>query len=279
MISGLEGQSAGVRIVVPGASSAPDKTRWKAISDICSAVEAARNANKHVALAIDELKGLWETENSPTRTSPPANPSLSLEALFPAFVPIANKKWLMREKLILAVISAYSTLQLHDSPWLQSGLSSKKLFFSESGAQFSAAAASEAGNALRQPYISSDIWGTPQTLSTIAPTHRNRNLLSLGIMLLELHLNQSVQCQDTGQAALQLQAIDLLQEHYDDYSLSPCYYEAVRFCLFPKPDRSTRLMEFYDQGFREMYYRKVISPLEEELHEKFEIGPKFWDDL
>ncbi len=275
----MDGQSTGVRIAVPGASSAPDKTGWKAINDICSAVEAANHVNQHIALAIDEAEDLWETESSAARTSPPSNPSLSLETLFPFFAQFANKKWLIREKLIFAVISAYSALQLHDSPWLQSGLTSKQLFFPERGALFIAATATEAGNALGQPYISSDVWGTPQILPTASRTHRNIHLLSLGIMLLELHLNRPVQSHNTDLAALKLQAMDLLQEHYDDSSLSQCYYEAVRFCLFPKPDPSTRLIEFSDQGFREMYYREVILPLEEELHENFEIGQKFWDDL
>jgi hypothetical protein len=271
-------QDTGVRIAVTGAPSGPDKTGWKAINDICSAVEAANNDDKQIGLAIDEAKALWETENPPGGISSFSNPSLSLEALFPVLAPFANKKWLIRERLILAVISAYSALQLHESPWLQSGLSSNQLFFSEHGAQFSAAAA-RAGNTLGQPYISSDVWGTPQTLPMTSQFHRNTSLLSLGIVLLELHLNRSVQSSNTDLAALKLQAMDLLQEHYDDYSMSPCYYEAVRFCLFPKPDPSTRLIKFSDQAFREIYYRNVILPLEEELHENFEIGQTFWDDL
>lgn len=261
-----------------GTPRGPDRTGWKAIKDICSAIEAANNANKQIALAIDEAKALWETDNPTGGTPPNPNPSLSLEALFPIFTPFANKKWLIREKLILAIISAYSALQLHESPWLQSCLSSKQLFFSEHGAQFSASVAAQAGNALGQPYIGSDAWSMPQNSPMTSQFHRNTSLLSLGIMLLELHLNRAVRSSNNDLSTLKLQAMDLLQ-HYDDYSMSPYYYEAVRFCLFPKPDPSTRLIEFSDQAFREIYYRNVILPLEEELYENFEIGQTFWDNL
>lgn len=67
-------------------------------------------------------------------------------------------------------------------------------------------------------------------------------------------------------------AIDLLEEHADDMTMTLEYTRATRFCLSPHPNPFSGSFSFEDQGFREIFYNEVIVNLENNLMARFEVA-------
>ena len=110
---------------------------------------------------------------------------------------------------------------------------------------------------------------------------RNNCLIALGVILLELYLNRSIHEDDKDNNGalsheIRYMAIDLLEENADNITMTLEYYRAIQFCLFPTPDPHSRQVSLDDAGFRELYYKEVIVPLEENLSSRFEITDKIW---
>lgn len=250
----------------------------KILGEICNEAKLAAASNQGLQLYVDSKEDVYSQLGKPTlsRQSPPAD-LLSLTSVMSRLQMYEKKKWLHREKCILAVTLAYSLLRLHESPWLQAQWNSNSISFLDENA----------GKATERFKL-----GRPFTRSQVAPeavccgqqppqpttARRNAHLHALGVVLLELYLNRSIeadvqgQIQTYGSADYRGVAIDLLEEHADDMTMTLEYTRATRFCLSPHPNPFSGSFSFEDQGFREIFYNEVIVNLENNLMARFEVA-------
>lgn len=256
------------------------KTRErKALQEICAASHAARERNLRLELLIDPQTNLWEdtTEENPTRLI--TSEFVTLERLLSQFPQYYNKRWLAKEKAILAVVLAHSLLQLHESEWLHRYWSKRHIsFLRDRGFNFTKSARFN----LERPYVSTKISRfeapcefEPANDSISLANHPVPSLLALGVLLLELHLNSSIDVEPTN---LRSHLLELLHECGDDITMVPSYHQVICFCIYLSPLPPTRTSRSFDNaGFRDWYYHQVIEPLEDILHENFEVGQEDWD--
>jgi hypothetical protein len=240
-----------------------DRSQWQTVDKLCAAT--------HDAIAIDEKEQLYQTMDAPKPQTALQNPTIALDTLLQHFHTIWNRPWYYKEKLIFAAISAYSLLQLYDSPWLRSGLSPQNVYFPEASKRF--LTHPDTGAALRCAYISCD-HGQPRVPATDAQKYCSELLTSLGTMFLELHFNRSIR---TGiqPPEMKASARRFFDEHHAEISHQDGFFDATHFCLFPKPDPRSRLIAFTDEPFREMCHREVIAKLELEM-EQMGIKDDIW---
>lgn len=279
-LDGPEPMKKKARISLAGAKS--DTTldlqskNMKILGEICSEAKQAVANNSGLQIYVDNKDDVYSQLAKPTLRPQTSTPELlSLASVMSKLHLYEHKKWLHREKSILAVTLAYSLLRLHQSPWLQAQWDSNSISFIEE----------QTGQAterfkLRRPFTRSQVSSAAiccQAADT-KPLRRNAHLHALGVVLLELYLNRSIeadvqaQIQTYGSADYRGVAIDLLEEHADDMAMTIEYNRATRFCLSPHPNPFSGSFGFEDQGFREIFYNEVIVNLEDNLRARFEVA-------
>ena len=205
----------------------------------------------------------------------------TLDSMLSTFSKYSKKRWLAKEKSILAVILFHSLLHLHGSSWLSRDWRVEHITFLHKQKLI-------LDNAFRfrleQPYISAAITFSlsnlqdPKTLGSYDPSIPN--LLALGIILLELHLNASLDTANaTSMEEVQVKALKAQMRCSDE--MESLYYEALKFCLYPSapPPSGAGERSFEDAKFRAHYYRHVVIPLEDNLSDRFEVTQKDLDSL
>ena len=250
----------------------PDHQRT-ALDDICTAIRNAHVKNLHMELMIDGESKLWGATISKGARLCGAPTAVTLDSLLTAFSQYSRKRWLAKEKAILAVILSHSLLQLQGSQWLNSDWRAEHVSFLRHN---SISPANARSFGLEQPYLSANI--TPskdsQTIVRDEPTqsgsygHPMPSLLALGVLLLELHQDASIET--TTMEDLQTKSLKLLMSCSDE--MERTYYDVISFCLFLSPAPPTSERTFEDARFRDHYYQQVIIPLEDILTENFEIS-------
>lgn len=238
------------------------------------------------------VQGVYTRHNRTTFSHPYSSLELlDLSSVMSRLSLDKDKKWVHRESsilaVILAVILAYSLMRLHESPWLSSPLTSDSISFLD---DWQSEAHDTERVKLRRPFTHSQVSasaGAPEInccrqFKTILP-HRNANLHALGVILLELHLNRSLdpdvqrRIDEGGSADYRSVAIAVLEDYSTDMNMTPFYNRAICFCVAPRPSPENRTFNFEDQGFREIFYNEVITNLEENLRARFEVEKDFFD--
>jgi hypothetical protein len=259
----------------------------KRLQDICKENEIARQSKAQLQLVVDEQGQLYTTQSAKATASKVTDPMLSLSEVMSNLKLYDRKRWLQREKAILAVILAHSLPQIHESSWWQSIWDSNSISFC--GVAPSSNVAATCCNPdlrikLRSPFTLSAVanqTSSPSSSST-APQRRNAHLHALGIVLLEIYLNRPLAADAAAQGGqiksgdLRNVALDLLEEVADEDSMSPDYLRATQFCLSPRPNPHSGSFSFQDAGFRELFYEEVILALETHLMNKYKIDDMFW---
>ena len=273
---------AKVRINVESLQKPPDY-QGTALDNICTAIQHARTKDVHMELVIDSESKLWEATISKSTTLGRAPMVITLESLLAAFSEYSRKRWLAKEKAILAVILSHSLLQLQGSEWLSKDWRSEHISFLRDR-DVSPATARSFG--LEKPYLSADInhFGDPRAIirDENAPSrshgHPIPSLLALGVILLELHQDASIETNNTASAEdLQTKSLKVLMSCSDE--MEKAYYDVISFCLFLSPAPPTSERTFEDAKFRDHYYQQVIVPLEDILTENFEFSKKDLEKL
>ncbi|OAL46684.1 hypothetical protein IQ07DRAFT_590225 [Pyrenochaeta sp. DS3sAY3a] len=179
------------------------------------------------------------------------------------------KRMKLKERQILAVILAHSLLHLCESPWLGGDWSKDQIMFlSKSGAIDT-----------QRPYISTD-FPTAQPGNPSAPKkdddddfriHPNASVLALGILLLEIALQQPIEARrqaddlDTdGQTTVNTDYFTALQA-LDDASdeIPQGYREIISECFKCSfYDETTMSPSLDDLDFRQGVYDYIVKPLE-----------------
>lgn len=174
----------------------------------------------------------------------------------------------LKEKRMLALILAYSLLQLCGSPWLNETFSKEEItFFYKSADEPD----------YERPYISTrfDESQTVVSRPVMNRLHRNPSLLSLGILLLELHKERPIEHYRKPEDLINgtevnvntdFAVADREVKRLRDCSLN--YQEAMQACL-DIPWKSSGRVSLDDPVTRNGVYDAIIRPLEDELKNLF----------
>lgn len=264
-----------VRIVGMTSNKRPEK--GKKLHDLCKECQIAQQQNGNLKLFVNEQGELCSSTaaSTPRPKKLSKDPMLTLSDLMADFQLYDHKRWLHREKAILAVVLAYSMLQLHESSWWQSMWDSNGISFHGLGSPTKGA---DQRLRLRRPYTRSRVAEAAASPSPEPPASRNAHLHALGIVLLELYLNRSIKAEADAKGTQDYCGVaqELLRDHIDDMNMTPEYSRAIRFCLTPSPNPRSGLFSFEDHGFRELFYDEVISALEDNLTSRFEVDDHMW---
>ena len=268
--------------VQPAVSMCPS---MKKLGDICRETILAQKNNAHLQITVNEKGEMFASHSNltqPRAQSTQTDPVVSLCDVMTRLKIYNHKRWLHKEKAILAVILSYSLLQLHNSSWLQQIWDSESIGFLGLGQGGNVCTSPDTRYKLRRPYTRAVVaQKVPESSSSQPnPVRRNAHLHALGIVLLELYLNHSIKdgLDATGTVDSRSLAQDLLEEHSDDISMTAEYLRAIRFCLSPHPNPYSGSFSFDDKGFREVFYSEVIAMLEDHLSSQFEVSDSIWNE-
>jgi hypothetical protein len=196
----------------------------------------------------------------------------TLVNLLPPNKPPAHLKLSRRKRLEIAVAAAWTTLLLCDTPWLSHTWDKHKLcFFSEN--------VSTAGLPIADRCVSMTqgcTWGSPPATSIGTNLRnkliRNEAIFALGILLIELGLNQSFEeCKGTRNMSTTATNVvddydvadDLIEKVFDE--VGEPYGNAVQRCIrFAFPGRDTT-KKFGHEPFRKDFHKLVVAPIEATL--------------
>ena len=272
-------------LVVTTSTSRLQRTEVR--GDICQEVRSANSRNVGLQLFLSEREELFALQEASDRVKKRESQAmLTLNDIMIRLKPFRQKKWLRKEKALLAVVLADSLLQLSSSPWSQTCWDSQTFTFKDPDYHLNL----RRPYTMRHPVSKMNIHDSSNLLPTL---RKNAQIHALGILLLELYLNYPIDeaagdefllspistASSSPIINLNLRrslAQDLLQEHADDDDMTPQYYEAVRFCLSPRPNPDSRSFSFEDAGFREIFFREVVANLEASLREKWEVSDNIW---
>ena len=242
----------------------------KQIEDICALLELAQRNNCCLGMLVDEEK-LWHVKSQAKQLSfLDSLPTISLQELLQT-----STKLPLREKRILAVVLANSSLQLCESPWFSKDWSKEDIsFFYKSATHVD----------LKRPYLSTSFQNFPQDddQDAMLRIHPNQSILALGILLLEIQLGKPIESQRAAEDLIDGQranvntdlttALRLLEDSVDD--IYEDYRTAIQACLncnFVSPDQA---LDLENAEFRQAVYENIVAPLEQELYHGFKLKVK-----
>lgn len=194
--------------------------------------------------------------------------------------PMKPGKLSRQQRLQIAVTLASSVLQLHNSPWLSENWDKRDIYFFSNGLD------SDNRPLISDAYVSRSFWppGSPRPTNKSAKATTedflssqivNKTLFALGIVLIELCLNKTLEdlrppSDDKHEAARSQGIVDVYRtatSQIDNvYSKGGTQYGyVVQRCLkceFGIQD-SKKQLDF--DAFRGLVYEGVVAPLEEDL--------------
>jgi hypothetical protein len=252
------------------------------VDNICGTLLEAKSKFCCPRLLFDDEAGvlyqMLATQQSMTIEA--SQPSQSLASLLQG-----QRRFSLKEQRILGVILAHSLLHFCESPWVSREWNKEHITF------FQRAQAERANNNsfdLTRPWLAPTFGATlpeiEQTDDTWLMTrmHKNPSVLALGILLLEIELNSTIEqkCDQEGvdfdfvarSNANFLKAMQLIDRNSDAHILDYVpenIAQAIQACIkcdFVSEGASTSLNDEY---FREAVYREIVRPLEDELWHSF----------
>ncbi|RYP73217.1 hypothetical protein DL769_004276 [Monosporascus sp. CRB-8-3] len=256
------GWQEGTVAIRPNSSTARDDRSL--LQRICDAIDCSGSADHCLQLLVEDSEtdqAVWQLRSLPRRLPKSGTvQSVSLHWVLENAIklPLATKRR-------LAVIFAHSLLQLHDSHWLRNGLDKRHIFFF---------CDSKGTPDFQRPYLSTmfieDSAGVLAEKPDLPRFHRNKSILALGILLIELHAGR---CIESFRTASNLQEINmntdwLVADHVVKTLEDECsfgYRYAVQACLDTHWIPAGQRVSLEDVATRSGLYQDVIEPLEEEL--------------
>jgi hypothetical protein len=256
----------------------------KQISDLCATLKLVCEGMGCLGALVDQRKRRYAIHA--VRRHPRALASQDIVCLkdlisAPAPTPTTAicsstlKVYLTRkERLQLALILASTMLQLHTTPWLSERWGkSDILFLRQLGGSH--------GPLIEQPYISKPFKSYKALPPTDLPANksppgsiiRNKSVFDLGVLLIELCFNKSLEqmqtaddLDDDGKVnsyTTLSTANRLIPEVYAEAGVR--YGDAVRRCI--RCDFDQREETFESDEFRQAVYQRVVAPLEDDLRD------------
>jgi hypothetical protein len=181
----------------------------------------------------------------------------------------------LKESRALAVVLAHAILHYCESPWVPDTWNKEHVnFFTTINGHPD----------LMRPYLATQfesLSNGPEEKSENMFGHPNPALLSLGILLIELHLSKPIESlwdfddTDDGMEGMNtnwITAEKQLEKMGDD--LYEGYRNAIQACLNIDYVGVEDSLSLDDEGFRKLVYERVVMPLEDELNNGFRITPE-----
>ena len=267
--------------ILPPLSPSPSNATGIRVDNICETLLNGRTASCCPQLYFDDDAGVLY-HMKPTRQSTyieASQPSQSLASLLGG-----RRELNLKERRILAVILAHSMLHFCESPWMSREWNKEHItFFRKARDRREGIDVFDLSRPWLSPSFDENDCVGEDDLSPLYRIHPNPSVLALGILLLEIELNASIEeyredAEKLPQNFSSNSNADLFvaqrlidpesQDHVLD-KLCDAYCTAINACLycnFVDPDTSTSLD---DEDFRQAVYANIVRPLEDELWHSF----------
>ena len=177
----------------------------------------------------------------------------------------------LRAQRWLGVHISHSLLHLYDGPWLHEKWTKEKITFF---------APKTGAPDLDRPYVTTSIKPYTSTSQTVDLTqiHGNASILSLGIILIEIHTGkpiESFRCPDDMTNGTHINVnTDYTASLRVAKTLKNCslnYQEAVQACLSMPWKVPGQKVSLDDQTTQDSVYQYIIQPLEQDLEHMFRV--------
>lgn len=256
------------------------------IIDLCSALEQRSKVQQSLGFLRDGPNRYYNVDLATSSHLSPSDTSkvVTLETLLNEGSTASNKGkkiptiFPRRTRLAIAVILANSLLQLHAGPWLPDAWGKKDIHFFQS---------SDGNIHIKHPFLLRHFKSTnktacsepdPSKLNFGRPPSRvgNPSLFSLGVVVLELWFNQTLESRPFRSDFL---GPDGKENEYTDFNTvqkwqemtmeeaGPDLYNPTRRCVYCAFGAASQDLE--DDELRKAVYAEVVEPLER-LHGRFE---------
>lgn len=173
-----------------------------------------------------------------------------------------------KDRLVLSFVLTTSLLHFVNGPWLQSSFSSENICF----------LVSHPGSApdITKPYLTANCGSTASVTKSrnLNPPHRFPDILSLGILLLEIARGYPIEFNEAeDRCYTALVCLDKWKKA--STKVSDGFYQAIRACIEPKEFRGNQFENAAQDGdyaIREYIFRRVLFPLGEKLSNGYQVS-------
>jgi hypothetical protein len=234
---------------------------------LCEVIQTASSYCHCVNLLIEQAAPqIWKTRGEPGKLHLlDFTKEIKLESILHSLPDeLRAQRW-------LGVHLSHSLLHLHEGPWLNDSWGKEKItFFPHTTGDLD----------LDRTYVTTNIKPyTPQTQAVdLNQIHCNPSLLSLGIILIEIHTGKPIESfrlpEDLTNGTHVNVNTDFTAALRVAKSLRNCsmnYQEAVQACLSMPWRTPAQKVSLSDDATRDSVYQYIISPLEEDLEHMFRV--------
>ena len=176
-----------------------------------------------------------------------------------------DKRWTGTGKFTLGLILAYSLFYLYGGRWAKGRWGRKTIIFYEHDRKI-----------YPKPFLCSDPHKIYDSSRADDSMHRFPEILELGIILLEIHIDQDLSSYldldpiaETETSDELLLRASMVFEEEKQRMASPIYRDAIEWCLEVYHDFDKDEEDLASQGLRTALFKQVISPLECEIRRTF----------
>ena len=231
----------------------------------CNLIHQAHGQQSTLQIIFDQNK-LWQIKSRKRSLALQKQKDVTLKELLNS--PGRNIR--LKEKWILAVTLAHAALHCSDGPWLCEDWSKEHVTFFSSNSSMEP----DLNHPCLKVRFEDDSKDLNNAWSLFNP-RSNTALLSLGILLLEIYLNDSIESKYTEEDLTEgkpneftnlTTALRLLRDAEGD--LYEGYREAIQACL----NCETQGIEA--EKLRQKVWKEIVWPLEQELEHGFHIKPE-----
>jgi hypothetical protein len=226
------------------------------------AKHARKNSSRRMNLTLDSAQSAVEYHRSSTRIYLPN--VLESHITLKSLLEMRDKNWTGTTKLALSLILIYSLYYLSGSPWAKERWSRKNIIFFRNGDEI----------ALR-PFLRSDPAGTSGPLSDEDEFHRHPEVFELGVILLEVHIGQSLEAylgigRDISTYDGLFDAACNVFRSEDQNIMLNAYRRAIENCFFHVEDAIEDMGEGTPEDRLRMWLLKeVLIPIETDVRTSF----------
>ena len=254
----------------PTALTATQQQTLDEIKDLCESIQKLRASKCGICLgylqdqANSHRHGVYWPEKPLVDRN--ALTSVSLGSLLASSNQQGRSKLSVADSRRLALALALGVLRLHDTPWLARQWCRDDITLFQQNNTILA----------KHPFVSTDLQKAIQSpITKASPVIRNETLFALGIVLIELCMEQSFDSlhapedlnpDGTKHAASDFLAANRLVDQVYDRA-GKRYGDAVRRCILCEFDQRKTTLE--DDAFRRAVYDNVIAVLEEDVTQFF----------
>jgi hypothetical protein len=242
----------------------------KQIDSLCRFVQGLDNGGESLGFLL--VPGGTKRVNLKSTAGARVTEEATLMSLLPPSKPPTHLRLSRRKRLEIAVAAAWSTLLLCDTPWLNRTWDKHGLCFFSENISTAGLPLADRCVSMTQTCSSGSLPATSIGTNLRNKLIRNEAVFALGILLIELGLNQSFEeykrTRSMGTAATDIIddykiADDLIDEVFDE--VGEPYGNAVQRCIRFSFSGKDTTKNFSHATFRQEFHNSVVAPIEATL--------------